>query len=516
MDEQQINDLDTARLALHGLLARNRSMQELNERLKGELQEALHREKLAQQQAAEAQSAAERAQAAGLDRRAIRERDKELAQLREEAVRRDRLIQELREQSDAAQLRASAQLADALDRSRAELQNAVHLAVQDKDALLKGMQLYASQQIAELKARCEALEREAAEKEQALTQEFHARNKTLSGQWKSREEALWEQTRKIQEKLETEMQQRLELHLTSVHQERRREKAEFDRKMIALDEQLAQRKELLRVEYEAREKEIRAVYEHSEADMERRLAERLPSAEQYHLQEKAALERQMQDVEAQWLRREAAVREEYANLETELRRMYETRETEIRADHHRRLVDVEADWAERTNKLQAEWSGLLRNERKKAAVQTAALRQEMEQRQQELAVQYETRLMELQRGHDPKEARTKALEAELERALAREHAFQEQLAAVERSVIEKERVLTQRLHAELERQNAVFAERMVELGKSAEINLQKLRDDYLARERALNARSADLHKRTLELLAAQERLQRDRPDASAA
>jgi signal transduction histidine kinase len=639
VDEREINDLDTARLALHGLLAQNRSIQELNERLKGEIQDALHREKLAAQKTQDVQVSEQktrleieqiqnrykvmeaetrekiRQELLAVDRRGQREKDKELTQLREDALHKEKAIKDLQQQAEAAQARASAQLNGAIERARAQLQDAVEAAVQDKEALLKGVQLYSAQQIAELHARCQDLEGQLAAKDQSLTLEFHERNKALTAQWKARERDLWEQGKKNQETLEKELKERLDLRLSSLSEERRQEKAAYQQKMWELDEKLSERKELLRNEFETREKEIRAVYESSEADMEKRLAERIPSIEQQRMQEKAALERQMGDFEHQWLKREAAVRGEYESLETQVRRGYEARENQIRADQRASLQAVEADWAARVNALQDEFALTLSEERKKTALQAAALRGDMERqrttlneeaakrehalRDQHAAAErsmmeearqtredllrkfqiefeqqnkkhaevllvygntvsgkhreelanYETHVTTLDCERERQDARLKVLEAELERAAAerarfistlaareqewaamddaaqlalhtrekefelekaqREQAHARQISALEYAMAEKEKTLAAGLQTDLERQHAAFAQRMLELGKGADYNLEKLREEYLSHERALTARSADVHKHEMELIAEKERQQQE-------
>lgn len=410
----EINDLETARLALHGLLARNRSMQELNQRLKEEVRDALNREKIALARAEESRAdkritvlehiveSAQRAQKA---------KEKEVYRLQEDLQRKDKIIKELQQEAESSRIRQRAELTAMAERSRAEIREKVAEATADQEAVIQGLRLHSMQQIEAMQDHCRQFEAALTKKEQILTKDFLERNEALAGQWKAREDELWQQSKKMQERLQADVDALLLQRLAALDLERQKDKEALSQKMAELEAQFLQRRADLQGEFEAREKRLREAYQQNDHDMQKRLARREPSQEQLRLQEKAALEKQARHFEEQWLAREAVIRGEYENIAKDLRLAYEKSAREMRAQHKEALVTAETDWMARLKIVQAEVADELRQERQSADAREGQARAEH-------AARYEAALAHWQRIFSQQSERLAALE--LERARAEE------------------------------------------------------------------------------------------------
>ena len=269
-EETEISDLQTAKVALHGALAMVRNLQDLTQRLKGDVQDAAHREKLAIKREVEAQAAVVHMQGelnqlkvyyaafeADLKEKARHDatreeqfkwerqmtklqesidslqksrtlKEEELQRVRDDVLKKDKAISLLLEQGTAAKMRMHAEWAVELERFEAKHAEHLQIIGLEKE---KETQAQWAERFAKLQERCQNLEQELAEKDHILTQKFHERIQKVLAQGKLREQNLWDQTQRLRETFEQEIRQRFEQRLAG-------KEAEHKAGLIALETRL--------------------------------------------------------------------------------------------------------------------------------------------------------------------------------------------------------------------------------------------------------------------------------------
>jgi len=310
----------------------------------------------------------------------------------------------------------------------------------------------------------------------------------------------------------------------SIEQQRLQEKQALERQMHDFESQWLKREEAVRAEYASLETRLRRSYEKREHTIrsdhqEKQRAVEAEWAERVHAlqgefaivlsdeRKKAALE--MAALRQEMERQRALLNEEAATKEQTIREQHAVAERTMMESAQQARADL-------LRQFQAEFE----QQNKKHAEALLDYGNTVSKNQGHEGAIYEAEKTKLECALEKKEARIRILQAELEQRAAElqrtvvershwesEHA--EKISELEHQWAEKEKALTVKLHLEMDRQHAAFAERMLELGKTADYNLQKLREEYLGHERALSARSGELHKREMEVLAAKEHQQQE-------
>jgi len=332
-EDTEISDLQTAKVALHGALAMVRNLQDLNQRLKGDVQDATHREKLTLKREVEAQAAVVRMQGelnqlkvyyaafeSDLKEKARHEaareeqfkwerqmaklqesidilhksrtlKDEELQRVRDDVQKKDKAISLLLEQGTAAKMRMHAEWAVELERFEAKHAEHLHAIGLEKE---KEVQAQWAERFAKLQERCQNLEQELAEKDHLLTQKFHERIQKVLAQGKLREQNLWDQTQRLRAIFEQEIHQRFEQRLAA-------KEADYKANLVALEtrllDQSAAREKALQLEKEAALDALRQ------------------AANRPQLQLKEEMDAFKTKIELEFLERERVLRERYQALE---------------------------------------------------------------------------------------------------------------------------------------------------------------------------------------------------------
>src|SRR5258708_2995851 len=216
---EDVSDIDTARLALRGAVESLRSLQEVNQRLKGEIQEYANRNKLLDQRmiaiqtdlnVANAKLARQdeiferkeqelrrhirqevtleengrwQAEMASLRQtiemwKAAREqKEAELERLQSVLSRKESDILALQKEKVVVQGKANQEMATSLAKSRADLKQAVETVIQEKDKQLEKVQTELSESIQDLETRLRGKEQEAHARDENIAQHCHERQK---------------------------------------------------------------------------------------------------------------------------------------------------------------------------------------------------------------------------------------------------------------------------------------------------------------------------------------------------
>lgn len=307
-NEEEISDLQTAKIALHGALAMMRNLQDLTNRLKGELQDAHSREKMATQKAVEAEALtakmqselegvkfAQKAFETGLKEKLLFEverderlrwerhiqdlnqtiselqttrkrRSEELQRAKTELTKKEGIIADLLSENSSMKLHSHEELTQAIVRLENERDKAIQEFAAADQIAVERMKREWSERVHKLQKQCAELELTLAEKEALLELPFNERNQQIAVQRAVREQELWKETQKTREDVEAEIVQRYDQRLALAS-------AEHEQIIAALKKQLADQLEeahqkILVVQRTAEDEERirRALYEQKESE----------------------------------------------------------------------------------------------------------------------------------------------------------------------------------------------------------------------------------------------------------
>ncbi len=318
---EDVSDIDTARLALRGAVESLRSLQEVNQRLKGEIQEYANRNKLLDQRmiaiqtdlnVANAKLARQdeiferkeqelrrhirqevtleengrwQAEMASLRQtiemwKAAREqKEAELERLQSVLSRKESDILALQKEKVVVQGKANQEMATSLAKSRADLKQAVETVIQEKDKQLEKVQTELSESIQDLETRLRGKEQEAHARDENIAQHFHERQKELSAFWAKREQEIWERAEQAKETLEAGLKERWEKRLEELTHD-------FAQKTYLIEQNFANRQaELAQKEHDL-ENQVQA----KAVELGENFTKKTTALEQAYIERTAALE----------------------------------------------------------------------------------------------------------------------------------------------------------------------------------------------------------------------------------
>jgi len=338
--EKEVADLDTARMALRGALQSVRSLQDLNGKLKGELQDFLHREKALNERLIRLQTelndsytrldketSEERERINGIRetlrleitneqnhkwqseiealRQSVqnwtevrRQKEHELKILKETLLSKEQEVFTLQKEKIAAEEKAHRDLIEAIKQSRSGVSAAIEEVVKSKDKEISELNRKLATQPKVIEERLQQVEQELHRKEQSLLLQFRDRQQALEFDWAHREKELWERA--------TESREALERDLKNQWEERRKN----------LENDLEKRRTTLEIQFRQQEEESK-----------RR-------------------ERNREDALHQtWVAKEAALAQEWAEREQELAREFQTTLDQERARASAEITQIKEDTA---------------------------------------------------------------------------------------------------------------------------------------------------------------------------
>ena len=393
-NEQDISDVDTARLALRGAVSTLRTLQDLVANLKAENQEINVREKAwkarvetMEQRLSEIHAKWQESQNLIQDYKheiatqlrseiAIEEQEKwkaqiaqvqstlqewqkarelreaELARTKEVLSEREHEVRRLETEKIAFEHKTQTEIATLLDRSRQALKDAVVDAVDEKNQEIREVKAQWLHESEELKDALHRVEIEMKLKEEAFQKDFHQRRRELEALWRAREEEAWKQAEAIRAQTEGALQVQLQSRLEALDKEKEEHQADYQAKQAALE-----------IQHTEQEKTLAALFQQKEAEIRERyitdLREKEGQLEAQRLQLEHQVARREADLLARVRQEEEALRNSLRQLEAELRatvdaemaRRQATLKTEIAQEQqviHLRLEDErKALWAER-------------------------------------------------------------------------------------------------------------------------------------------------------------------------
>jgi len=378
--DKEITDLETARLALRGALQSSRNLQDLNGRLKGELQDYLHREKALNERLIRLQTDLNEAYAR-LDQEIAKVRDMdqhtreqlrqeivaeqnhkwqgeidalrqsvqnwtevrrqkeiELRILKETVLAKEQEVFTLQKEKISSEEKSHIELVEAIRRSREGVAQAIDEAVKVKEREISDLQRKLAEQPQIIEKRLQQVEQDLHRKEQALLLQFRERQQALELDWTHREKDLWEKTTESREKLEDELKRQWE---------DRRKKLEdnFAQRHGSLEAQMRQQEQELSSRLLSREEELHQTW----AAKEGLLAKEWASREQelaHEFQKTLDQERQHASEEVNRLKAETenwrhSHAERLRDMEAQLRATFRKREEDVLARHQQALEQAQ-------------------------------------------------------------------------------------------------------------------------------------------------------------------------------
>jgi len=273
--DPDVSDLQTAKIALHGALSMLRNVQDINQRLKGELQEALNREKMALQRSQ------------GSD-----QKDKDLRHLRDEVLKKDKLIAQLSEQSANALVRAREEWTTTLARLDAQYREQLEKTAQTHQA---DIELFTAERVNKLKERCLELEKQLATREHELTREFYERIHDILQKARTREQGVWFETTRLRDSVRYEVEQQFAQRLALVQEEHRTALAALEAKQRLHEEEVQKQTQFLSQDFVQKEERLRLHFQQQLEIREREMKIQIASIEAQTAAKEERLRRERQD-----------------------------------------------------------------------------------------------------------------------------------------------------------------------------------------------------------------------------
>ena len=276
-NEQDISDVDTARLALRGAVSTLRTLQDLVANLKAENQEVTVREKawkarvetmeerlgeihakwqesqkliqdykheiagqlrteIAVEEQEKWKSQIEKVQATLQEWQKAREmREAELARTKEVLTEREQDVRRFQQEKIAFEHKTQMEIASLLDKSRQALKDAVQDAVEEKNQEIREIKVQWLHETEELKDALHRVEVEMKLKEEALQKDFHQRRRELEAIWREREGEAWKQAEAIRAQTESALQVQLQARLEALAKEQEEQQVDYQHRLQALE-----------------------------------------------------------------------------------------------------------------------------------------------------------------------------------------------------------------------------------------------------------------------------------------
>lgn len=386
--EHDVTDIETARLALRGALQSARSLQDLNAKLKGELQDFLHREKALNERLVRLQtelndtySRLDQETASERDRITVvretlrqeiiaeqnhkwqteidalrqsvqnwtevrRQKEHELKLLKEALLSKEQEVFTLQRDKIAAEEKAHRDVLDAIKNSRAGVSTAIDDIIQTKEKEIADLQRKLAAQPKVIEERLQQVEQELHRKEQSLLLQFRDRQQALEFDWARREKELWEKATESREALERDLknqweerrrnlEESVEKRRTTLEIQSRQQEEEQQRRMRVRNEELHQtwaaKEASLAQEWAERENELAREFQKT-LDVERQRA----SDEIVRL--KADMDAWRKGQEETYLRKETDFNKAHEDAERQLRIAYRKKEEDLLARHQEALT----------------------------------------------------------------------------------------------------------------------------------------------------------------------------------
>ncbi len=353
--EQDVSDLDTARLALRGAVASLRNLQDLMTTLKAENQELVVREKawkarvetmemrlteiharwqqsqtlmqdykqeissqLRQSIAVEEQEKwqAQMVQVQTLlqEWQKAREiREAELARVKDKQEERDRDVQRLEKEKISLEQRTQQELASIMERSRHHLKESLDVAEKEKERELRDVKAQWAKEAAELKESVRRMEAERVLREEEIRNEFHKKRNELEVLWREREAEAWKQMEAGRTQTEATMKALYNTRLGAIERERQEMQAAYEQKLSALESSRLEKEKAMEGYLREKEAQVRERYQTSLQDKESKIEVRRLELEQTAARKEAELL-------SKFRREEETMRNSIKLLESSLRR----------------------------------------------------------------------------------------------------------------------------------------------------------------------------------------------------
>jgi signal transduction histidine kinase len=495
-NEQEVSDLDTARLALRGAVSTLRTMQDLIANLKAENQELTVREKawkarvetmeqrlaeihakwqesqkliqdyrqeiavqlrheIAVEEQEKWRSQIEQVQRTLLEWQKTRElREAELGRVKEMLTERDQEVWRLEQEKIAFEHKTQAEIASLLDKSRQALKDAVQDAVEEKNQELREVKTQWLHETEELKDALRRVEMEMKLKEEESQKEYHQKRRELEALWRRREEEAWKQAEGVRVQTEAALQTQLQARLETLAKEREDQRVDYQHRLEALENQRLEQQKTLESVFQVKEAEARDRY----------LADLRVKEEQFQAQ-RIELEQQTARREAEMLVR---VRKEEEILRHSLRELEAELKKTVDEEMARRQIALLKEIAREKEALEA-----------RAAEERKTLEQERDRHKQEAA--------------------NKAQDALAEKLAAMETVFVERRAALEEDVRKRQADLETRsalrdaeqreawIHKESElhdKYHVLIKDEQAKMQAHLEDHKKQLEEDYAKRAEA--------------------------------
>jgi signal transduction histidine kinase/chromosome segregation ATPase len=537
---QELTDVETARLALRGAVESLRSLQEVNQRLKGEIQDYTNRNKMLDQRLIALQTdlnvthakldkqdqvfekkeaelrrhirqevaieenerwQAEMAslrQSVEMWKAAREQKEDELKRLKETLAHKENDVLDLQKEKVVLQGKANQDLAASLLKARADLKQAVEAVIQEKDKQLEKVKLELTGDIEELDARLRMKEQEIQGRDESIAKQFHDRQKELSVFWAKREQEIWDRAKQAKETLEAGLNERWEKRLEELTKD-------FAQKTYVMEQNYANLKAIL----DQKEQDLKNQVQTQEQTLQETFTKKTTSLEQSMVERAAALEMQWNAKEKELTKsHRKALDTERARFNEDLHKAKEeatswmvardaefhAKQAELRQKHQNLEKDLRETWGKREEEL-----ALRHAQEIQKAQETLAqtLRDKLTAAAEEYRKHLETLQLQLADVDKKRILQETELKALLDRTL----------------LVEKERA---QLSEALKTQEASFRKQLEEKEKSWNATHEALRRQSLEnaqsafeKNEAQKVRIADLEKRDAEA-AARLKSQEDR------
>ncbi len=396
--EREVTDIETARLALRGALQSVHSLQDLNARLKGEIQDYLHREKALnermirlQQELNDSYSRLDQHTSIDRDREAAarealrqeiileqnakwqteidalrqsvqnwnevrRQKETELRMIKEALLQKEAEVFALQKEKISSEEKAHRDLVEAISKARSGVQMAIDEVVRSKDHDIQNLKNELAQGPIELDRRLQQIEQDYRRKEQNLLHQFRERQQALELDWTQREKELWEQVSRSRQTLEAELKKQWENRTQELERS-------FDQRRSFLENQTQQKEHLMDQRLSARENELLSVWAAKESALvqdwarkEKALAEQFQKALDEERQSAMAEIARVKKESETW---RAAQEETWHSREIEFKKAQSETEDMLRDSFRHREEDLLAKHQDALGKSQKQISDLL-------------------------------------------------------------------------------------------------------------------------------------------------------------
>ncbi len=309
--DSEIEESQTARLAFRGALETIRNLQNINARLKGELQEKSSRDRFSNQRASSINSDHEALQNALSSAKAVLERSESEKNTLKEALEQKeaRLLEARRAKVDVVEQLHEQMHAMTLQHHSA-IREAVAQTVREKQAEMwefKRLIAEKTQALEELERRLHDVD---ADTEHKISRRLIQQQKELEVKWSLRERDLLDEARQNAQQIEARLRDQFEQKAGVLLGGERQQKESFQKQLDVLEKEYQVRAETLQAEFAEKERRLFETIQTREEGLRQVLHDKEERSEKaFRIKESKLLEEHVRQLDSEKRRRESDLQE---------------------------------------------------------------------------------------------------------------------------------------------------------------------------------------------------------------